>query len=110
MWGEVPCVDRNTEITEYSLSYGPTSDPNDIVGIRVDDDIRTFTTTGLIPRTEYTVKVRAKHISLRGVGTTFLTGPFSSTTVTTRAPEGLFWVTQSVSNNLFPCSRWFLPE
>ena len=96
MWGEVPCVDRNTEITDYGLSYGPTSDPNDIVGIHVDDDIRTFTASKLIPRTEYTVKVRAEHISLRGVVTTFLTGPFSSTTVTTRAPEGLLGVTQSV--------------
>ena len=89
-------MDRNTEITDYGLSYGPTSDPNDIVGIHVDDDIRTFTASKLIPRTEYTVKVRAEHISLRGVVTTFLTGPFSSTTVTTRAPEGLLGVTQSV--------------
>ena len=89
-------MDRNTEITDYGLSYGPTSDPNDIVGIRVDDDIKTFTATGLIPRTEYTVKVRAEHFTLRGVVIIFLTGPFSSTTVTTRAPEGLLWVTQSV--------------
>ena len=91
-------MDRNTEITDYTLSYEPTSDPNDIVGIRVDDDTRTFTATGLIPRTEYAVKVRAEHFSLIGVVTTFLTGPFASTTVTTRAAEGLLVVTQSVNN------------
>ena len=89
-------MDRNTEITDYGLSYEPTSDPNDIVGIRVDDDIRRFTATGLIPRTEYTVKVRAEHFSLRGVVVTFLTGPFSSTTITTRAAKGLLVVTESV--------------
>ena len=89
-------MDRNTEITDYGLSYSPTSDPNDVVGIRIDDDIRRFTATGLIPRTEYTVKVRAEHISLRGVVTTFLIGPLASTTVTTRAAEGLLVVTESV--------------
>ena len=96
MWWEVPCVDRNTEITDYGLSYSPTSDPNDVVGIRVDDDIRRFTATGLIPRTEYTVKVRAEHISLRGGVPTFLIGQFANTTMTTRAAEGLLVVTLSV--------------
>ena len=91
-------MDRNTEITDYGLSYGPTSDPNDIVGIGVDDDIRRFTATGLIPRTEYTVEVQAEHNSLRGRETIRLTGPFASTTVTTRAAEGLLVVTQSVNN------------
>ena len=87
MWEEVPCADRNTEITDYRLSY----EPNDIVGIRVDDDIRRFTATGLIPRTEYTVKVRAEHSGIE-----VFTGPFASITATTRAPEGLLVVPQSV--------------
>ena len=81
-------MDRNTDITDYGLSYKPTSDPNDNVIIYVDDDIRRFTATGLIPRTEYTVNVQAEHFSIRGVVLTFLIGPFSSTTVTTRGPEG----------------------
>ena len=90
-------MDRNTEITNYTLSYEPTSDPDDVVGIRVNDDIRRFTATGLIPRTEYTMKVLAEHNSLRGVVTTHLTGPFANTTVTTRAAEGLLVVTQSAT-------------
>ena len=88
MLREVPCV-RNSETTNYGLIYWPTSDPYDIVSFLIDDDIRRFTATGLIPRTEYTVKVRAIHFSFRGGLATFLAGPFSITTVTTRAPEGL---------------------
>ena len=87
-------MDRNAEITHYGLSYGLTSDsndPNNIVEIRVDDDTRTFTATGLIPRTEYTVKVRAERLK-----TIFFIGPFANTIVTTRAAEGMLVVTESV--------------
>ena len=96
MWGLVlPCEDQNAEISGYFLRYAPTSHPSQRTTIVTD--VRMFTATGLIPRTEYIVEVRGEDLTRDDDGNIFnLHGPFSSTTVTTRAPEGLLVVTESV--------------
>ena len=64
-WKRILCKDRNVEITRYVVIYGPSSDSND----RSDSfkmDINTnnvYTITGLLPRTNYTIQVRADHAS-----------------------------------------------
>ena len=80
-WGRVRCIDRNSEITGYTVRYGQTGSTtmaNESVS-GVSD--RMFTASGLIPRTSYTFEVAA--VSSEG------TGPFSTgTTVETAVPEG----------------------
>ena len=46
-WDRVECLDRNSEITGYTVSYGSVSD--DVSGT----DMREYTASGLIPRTRY---------------------------------------------------------
>ena len=96
-WGLVsPCEDQNTEISDYFLRYAPTSHPSQRT-TRVITDMRMFTATGLIPRTEYIVEVRAEDLTRDDDGNVFnLLGPFAYTTETTREAEGLLVVTQSV--------------
>ena len=45
------CLDRNSEITRYSVTFGPTN--KTVTGT----DNRVFSATGLIPRTRYTFRV-----------------------------------------------------
>ncbi len=53
-WDRVSCVQRNSDITGYQISYGYT-----VGGITLDNasipgtDMREFTASGLIPRTRY---------------------------------------------------------
>ena len=67
-WGRVSCVQRNSEITGYRVTYGRTESPVarrqlgetqvvDIAGTADSD--RQFTATGLLPRTSYTFSVVA---------------------------------------------------
>ena len=63
-------MDRNSEITGYTVTFGPTTEP--VTGT----DNRVFTATGLIPRTEYTFQVTP--VSGSGMGTEVAT--FTQTT------------------------------
>ena len=77
-WGRVSCIDRNSEITGYTVRYGQTgSTPTVMESVSgTSDSDRMFTASGLIPRTSYTFEVAA--VSSEG------TGPFSTgTTVET---------------------------
>ena len=59
--------------------------------------MRRFTATGLIPRTEYIVEVRAEDLTRDDDGNIFnLIGPLANTTETTREAEGMLVVTQSI--------------
>ena len=73
-WGEVPCIDRNGEITGYTVEV--TLSGMVVATENVNDgSARRVTASGLTPATEYTVTVAA----VNSVGT----GPFSGITITT---------------------------
>ena len=78
-WGRVSCIDRNSEITGYTVRYGQTGSTTlDMPVSGTSDNDRTFTASGLISSTSYTFEVAA--VSSEG------TGPFSTaTTVETAA-------------------------
>ena len=80
-WDEVPCVDRNVDITGYQIVYRTTSD--DVIRGRRNDSTRMFTANHLIPRTNYTFEVAHND------GSTILNGPPAVITgVTTAVPQG----------------------
>ena len=86
-WGRVACVDRNIEITRYALIYGPSSDSSDRSG-SIIMDIKTnnvYTITGLLPRTDYTIQVRAEHVTLFG---TLMGTMLATVNAETAVPEG----------------------
>ena len=72
-WGRVRCIDRNSEITGYTVRYDQTgSTTNDMESVSgTSDSDRMFTASGLIPRTSYTFEVAA--VSSEGTGA-FSTG------------------------------------
>ena len=73
-WGEVECLEQNSEITGYSVRYGGMT--ANVTGA----SNKTFTATGLTPRTSYTFEVAA--VSVSG------TGPYiSHTPVVTAVPN-----------------------
>ena len=60
-WGAVPCMDQNSEITGYKVRYGPVGSSQ-----RATDAVSgsastggTYTPTGLIPFTNYSIEVAA---------------------------------------------------
>ena len=71
-WGEVPCMDRNGEITGYTVEV--TLSGMVVATENVNDGSR-GTVSGLTPATAYTVTVAA----FNSVGS----GPFSGITITT---------------------------
>ena len=82
-WGRVSCIDRNSEITGYSVRYGQTGSATTVMESvsGTSDSDRMFTASGLIPLTSYTFEVAA--VSSEG------TGPFSTgTAVETSVFEG----------------------
>ena len=74
-WGRVSCIDRNSEITGYTVRYGQTGSTTTVMESvsGTSDSDRMFTASGLIPRTNYTFEVAA--VSSES------TGPFSTGTV-----------------------------
>ena len=73
-WGRVSCIDRNSEITGYTVRYGQTGSTTTVMESvsGTSDSDRMFTASGLIPRTNYTFEVAA--VSSEG------SGPFSTGT------------------------------
>ena len=59
-WGEVPCEDRNGEITGYIVEYSSTSPPHSGTLTVSGADTRTAVLGGLLPSTTYTITVRAQ--------------------------------------------------
>ncbi len=56
-WDRVPCMDRNSPITGYEVIFGATFTSTRTTESISGTETRTFNTSGLIPRTEYTFKV-----------------------------------------------------
>ena len=86
-WGRVACVDRNIKITRYALVYGPSSDSSDRKGsiIMAINTNNVYTITGLLPRTSYSIQVRADHATVFET----LMGTMSATVnAETAVPEG----------------------
>ena len=69
-WDRVSCIDRNSEITGYTVRYGQTGSTTTVMELVSGTSDRMFTASGLIPRTSYTFEVAA--VSSEG------TGPFST--------------------------------
>ena len=59
-WGEVPCEDRNGEITGYIVEYSSTSPSHSGTLTVSGADTRTAVLGGLLPSTTYTITVRAQ--------------------------------------------------
>ena len=66
-WGEVPCLQRNGEITGYTVT-ATNSDGMEEGTASVDVDARQATISGLTPSTQYTVSVAA--VNSAGTGPT----------------------------------------
>ena len=67
LWTELPCSDRNGEITGYTVEYSSTTPPhNNTVNVSGTNN-RRLVVGGLLPHTSYTFRVRAQGASnLRG--------------------------------------------
>ena len=86
-WSPVPCVDRNGEVTGYTVRYAPTSYPDELRSdVVVGNSNMIFTANNLIPRTNYTLAVQAYH-SLNS--STSLSGPFTSISGITAISTGI---------------------
>ena len=77
-WGAVPCMDQNSEITGYRVDYGPVDSSH-----KTTDTVTgsasaggMYTVIGLIPFTNYSIKVAA-------VNSNGDVGPFTLTIITT---------------------------
>ena len=68
-WGEVTCLQRNGEITGYTVT-ATNSDGMDEGTASVDVDARQATISGLTPSTQYTVSVAAVNSAGPGPSTT----------------------------------------
>ena len=78
-WGRVPCINRNSNITGYTVRYSTGGGSTVSVSVSgTDRSERTYTATRLAPSTNYSIEVAA-------VTSTGITGPFS-TTVTEMSP------------------------
>ena len=62
-WGEVPCEDRNGEITGCIVEYSSTSPSHSGTLTVSGADTRTAVLGGLLPSTTYTITVRAQGAS-----------------------------------------------
>ena len=79
-WGCVPCINRNSDITGYTVHYSRVDDSTvnvSVSGTRQSE--RTYTATLLVPSTSYSIQVAA-------VTSTGATGPFSTTITATTSP------------------------
>ena len=96
-WKHVDCIDRNSEISGYTVRYGP------VGGTPVNDSIsgtnhRTYTAVGLTPSTNYSIEVKA-------VNNDGEVGPFSSP-IFVRTPD--LDSEYLLSNSIVSCNmhRW----
>ena len=80
-WNRVPCIDRNSNITGYTVRYSTGRGSTVNVSVSgTDQSERTYTATPLAPSTSYSIQVAA-------VTSTGVTGPFSTTVTETTPPQ-----------------------
>ena len=86
-WGQVPCKNRNVEITQYALIYIPISGGEEKATFTTDIKTNNESTiTGLIPSTAYSIHVRADHINII-TGVNFFGTMRATVNVITEVPE-----------------------
>jgi len=87
-WGDVPCTDRNSNITGYSGRYKLTESSYTVTAVSFNTmvGISNFTATGLIPRSNYTIEVEAVNINYTSMK--FFIGVPSVITATTAVSQG----------------------
>ena len=79
-WGRVPCINRNSIITGYTVHYSTGGGSTVSVSVSgTGQSERTYTATLLAPSTSYSIQVAA-------VTSTGVTGPFSTTVTETTPP------------------------
>ncbi len=81
-WDRVSCLTRNSEITGYEVTFGPTSSSTRTTESITGTEMRTFTATDLIPRIHYTFQVT----SLSDSGN----GPSAIVPSKTTLPSGIY--------------------
>ena len=59
-WGEMPCEDRNGEITGYMVQYTADNPPHTGTMAVSGVDNRMVVVSDLLPRTSYSISVRAE--------------------------------------------------
>ena len=59
-WGEIPCSERNGEITGYTVQYNSTQPAHNNTVTVSGADTRTLVVGDLLPHTNYTFSVRAQ--------------------------------------------------
>ena len=81
-WGRVPCIDRNSNITGYTVRYSTGGEiKREEIVYKSGESKRTHTATRLAPNTSYSIQVAA-------VTNTGTTGPFTTNiTVKTSPPK-----------------------
>ncbi len=79
-WDRVSCFTRNSEITGYEVTFGPSSSSTRTTESITGTEMRTFTAISLIPRTQYTFQVTP--LSDSG------NGPSATVTSQTTLPPG----------------------
>ena len=83
-WTELPCSDRNGEITSYTVEYSSTTPPpphSNTVTVSGSSTTR-LVVGGLLPRTNYTFSVRAQ-------GANDTRSPSTNASRFTRTPSGI---------------------
>ena len=70
-WTELPCSERNGEITGYTVEYGS------MMATVSDPSNRRLVVGGLLPRTRYTFSVRAQGAAMARSRTVFTATPTS---------------------------------
>ena len=58
-WGEVPCVERNSQIVDYQVQYRNAVVGGDAIFDRIGSAERMTTIRGLAPLTDYLIQVAA---------------------------------------------------
>ena len=80
-WDRVPCVNRNSNITGYTVRYSTGGgSPVSVSVSETGQSERTYTATLLVPSTSYSIQVAA-------VTSTGVTGPFSNIVIETTSPR-----------------------
>ena len=75
-WMELPCSDRNGEITGYTVEYSSTTPPHTNT-ITVSGSTTRLAVGGLLPRTSYTFSVMAQGAAAAMSATIFTATPMS---------------------------------
>ena len=79
-WGRIPCINRNSNITGYTVRYSTSGGSTVSVSVSgTGQSERTYTATLLAPSTSYSIQVAA-------VTSINVTGPFSTTVTETTSP------------------------